>query len=136
MRPETRKQIEPRASGRQTSGSYPAAVAGVSSALKVVTLKNSVPADWTIAAHHAADPPAWWRCPKANALCRAPPSVNRIEPAKKVSASARAPTRSRYPGKGATTKHAEPAAKHAAIQRSRVIARAREPQPAAGAGAG
>jgi hypothetical protein len=59
----------------------------------VVTLKNSVPADWMIAAHHAARPPPGERhSGQASQLCSAPPSVNRIEPTKNVMASADSPT--------------------------------------------
>jgi hypothetical protein len=58
-----------------------------------VTLKKSVPADWTIAAHHAAGPPPGERrLAQASQLCSAPPKVNRIEPTKNVSPSADSPT--------------------------------------------
>ena len=63
------------------------------SAWKVVTLKNRVPADWTIAARHAARPlPGAWRSPWLSHVCSAPPAVNRMEPTKNVAASAVAPT--------------------------------------------
>jgi hypothetical protein len=59
----------------------------------VVTLKKSVPADWTMAAHQAARPaPEERRSRQASQLCSAPPLVNRIEPTKKVTASAELPT--------------------------------------------
>src|SRR6185312_12030077 len=58
MAPETRKQIDPRQSGRQTSWLYSELVTAVCRASKVVTLKNSVPADWIAAAHQAARPSA------------------------------------------------------------------------------
>jgi len=59
----------------------------------VVTLKKSVPADWTTAAYHAAPPPPGMRLSgHASQLCSAPPAVNRIEPTKNVTASAYSPT--------------------------------------------
>src|SRR4029450_8447773 len=93
-------------------------------AWKVVTLKNSVPADWTTAAHHAARS-GWdaWGSGNASEVCTAPPAVNRIEPTKNVTASAPGPTRSTYPGNGPTRKDSAPAAKNSPIQRSRLIAR-------------
>ena len=61
----------------------------------VVTLKNSVPADWMVAAHHAERPaPAEWRPGKASQVCIAPPPVKRIEPMKNVTASRAGPTKS------------------------------------------
>src|SRR6478609_1290839 len=92
--PETRKQIDPRQSGRQTSLLYSGLVNAMCIAWYVVTLKNSVPADWMMAAHQAAPPPAAeCRPDQASQLCSAPPTVNRIEPTKKVTASAESPTR-------------------------------------------
>ena len=59
----------------------------------VVALKKSVPADWTIAAHHAArPPPRECRSGQASQLCKPPPAVKRIEPTKNVTASAESPT--------------------------------------------
>ena len=55
--PETRKQIDPNASGRHTSRSYDAFVSAVSIARKVEKLKNRVPANWISADHHAARGP-------------------------------------------------------------------------------
>src|SRR5438876_5459107 len=90
--PETRKQIDPRQSGRQTSLLYSGLVKAVCIAWYVVTLKNSVPADWTIAAHHPAVPPGERRPDQASQLWRPPPAVNKIEPTKKVMPSAESPT--------------------------------------------
>src|SRR3954464_14107740 len=58
MKPETRKEIDPRQSGPQTSLLYSEVVGATCIALYVVTLKKSVPADWTIADHQAARPPS------------------------------------------------------------------------------
>ena len=59
-----------------------------------MTLKNSVPADWTTAAHHPARPaPASWRSGAASQVCSPPPAVNRIEPTKNVSPTTVLPTR-------------------------------------------
>src|SRR5262245_32098344 len=113
--PETRKQIDPNASGRHTSRSYSGLASAVLSAWKVVTLKNSVPADWTDATHQSA----FQRPGKASQDCSPPPAVNRIEPTKKVDASAFGPTRSMNPGNGPTRKHSDPRAKQKAIQNSR-----------------
>jgi hypothetical protein len=55
-------------------------------------LKKSVPADWTIADHHAALPPGERRSTQASRLWSAPPAVKRMEPTKKVIASAVSPT--------------------------------------------
>jgi hypothetical protein len=91
--PETRKHTEPSASGRHTSRSYAGSEIAVAIARLVETLKKSVPADWIAAVHHAARPPrSRWRSRYAARLCRAPPVVNRIEPAKNVTASAVPPT--------------------------------------------
>ena len=67
----------------------------MSIARNVVALKNSVPADWITAAHHAERPPpcslrAW----KLSDVCSRPPAVKRIEPTKNVTPSAAAPTSS------------------------------------------
>ena len=61
---------------------------------------------------------------KARELCAAPPAVNKTEPTKNVTASASAPTRLAYPGKGPIKKHVDPLANSNAIQRSRLIAAA------------
>ena len=59
----------------------------------VVTLKNSVPADWITAAHHAARPsPGSRRAPNASDDCSSPPPVKKIEPTKNVTPVAAAPT--------------------------------------------
>src|SRR6478609_3196221 len=81
--PETRKQIDPRQSGRQTSLLYSELVNAVCIAWYVVTLKNSVPADWMMAAHQPAP-----RSGQASQLWSPPPAVNKIEPMKNVIASA------------------------------------------------
>ena len=66
----------------------------MSSAWKVEMLKNTVPADCTVALRHAARPAPWsWRCAYASAVWSPPPTVKKIEPTKNVAASARAPTR-------------------------------------------
>ena len=62
----------------------------MSSAMNVVTLKNSVPSDWVVAVHHAALAAA--RARQQSEVWSAPPIVNRIEPTKNVIASASAPT--------------------------------------------
>jgi hypothetical protein len=59
----------------------------VSSARNVVALKNSVPANWMIAAHRSAGP-------RASHICIPAPAVKSIEPTKNVAASAPGPTRS------------------------------------------
>src|SRR4051794_22809986 len=85
MNPEIRKQIEPSASGRHTSRSYDGLDKAVCNARKVVALKKSVPADWTVAAHHAARPaPASPRSGAASQTCSAPPVVKSSDPMKKV----------------------------------------------------
>jgi len=74
---------------------------------------------------HAARPaPRERRSLKARELCAAPPAVNKTEPTKNVTASASAPTRLAYPGKGPIKKHVDPLANSNAIQRSRLIAAA------------
>jgi hypothetical protein len=84
----------------------------------VVTLKKSVPADWTMADHQAArPPPGELRSARARRLWSAPPTVNRIEPTKNVIASAESPTSWTYPGNGPTRKHVEPSANESAIHR-------------------
>jgi hypothetical protein len=85
-------------------------------------LKKSVPADWTTAARHAArPPPGRRRAGRLSDVCTSPPAVKRIEPMKKVTASASAPTSSAYPGNGPIRKHADPAPKSSPIQRSRLM---------------
>ena len=85
--------MEPRQSGLQTSLLYSGLVRATCIARYVVTLKKSVPADWTRAAHNPARPPPASRLPgQASQLCSPPPAVNRIEPTKKVTASADSPT--------------------------------------------
>src|SRR5438105_13715107 len=97
--PETRKQIEPRQSGRHTSLLYSELVTAVCMAWKVVRLKKSVPADWITAAHHAVRPsPAECLRGHATQLCSAPPIVNRIQPTNNVIESAESPTRLAKPG--------------------------------------
>ena len=60
----------------------------------VVTLKNSVPADWITAAHHAARPAGERpRSRMHSHTCSAPPHVKKIEPTKNVTAVAPGPTR-------------------------------------------
>src|SRR2546421_4266186 len=74
------------------------------------------------AAHHPARPSPGECLPgHASQLCRPPPIVNRIEPTKKVMASAESPTRLAYPGNGPMKKQVEPSAKQSAIQRRRVM---------------
>jgi hypothetical protein len=76
----------------------------------VLTLKNSVPANWTTHAQRSRPPP----------LCNiwtSAAEVKKIEPAKKTAASASEPTSSTKPGSGPTRKHAEPIAKRTPIQR-------------------
>src|SRR6185312_2774781 len=88
-------------------------------ARNVVTLKNSVPRDWTIAVHQAARPGASAaRRGAASQLCSAPPAVNRIDPTKNVIASARAPTSVAYNGIGPTRKQVDPSPKAHAIHSS------------------
>src|SRR4051794_20897614 len=119
MTPDTRKQTDPNASGRQTSRSYCGSVSDVCRAWYVVTLKNSVPADCTTAARHAdRAAPAERRPDAASQVCSAPPAVNSTEPAKNVAASAPGPTRSTKPGNGPTRKQVDPRAKQSAIHRS------------------
>src|SRR3954447_7553881 len=73
MRPDTRKQVDPNTSGRQTNRSYDGSDSAVCSARKVVALKKIVPANWIAAAHHAARPaPASRRCGTASTACIAP----------------------------------------------------------------
>src|SRR5438876_3704098 len=88
MRPETRKQIDPRQSGRQTSLLYSVLVRAVCIAWYVVTLKKTVPADWMSEAHSPAPPPGECRPDQASQLWSPPPAVNKIEPTKNVIASA------------------------------------------------
>src|SRR5436190_17486600 len=97
--------MEPRQSGRQTSASYLALVTATCMAWYVVTLKNSVPADWMLAAHQAARPDAACRSGQASRLCSAPPAVNRMEPTKNVMPTAEVPTSAAYPGNGPMKKH-------------------------------
>jgi len=58
----------------------------------VVTLKNSVPADWITADHQSARPPGSRRPGKASDDCSSPPPVKKIEPTKNVTPVAAAPT--------------------------------------------
>src|SRR6478609_10551245 len=128
MTPDTRKQTDPKASGRQTSLSYSGLVTAVWSARNVVTLKKSVPSDWMTAAHHADRPgPGSDRRRAAVQVCSPPPTVKSTEPTKKVAASATGPTRLRYPGNGPIRKQAEPAANAHAMARSRVDTRTSSP---------
>ena len=80
--PETRKQIDPRnRAARRVCCTW--SIKAVCIAWYVVTLKNSVPTDWTTAAHSAAPPPLReCRPDQASQLCSPPPAVNRIEPMK------------------------------------------------------
>src|SRR5215204_4821018 len=104
-----RKQIDPRQSGRQTSLSYSGLAKAVCIAWYVVRLKNSVPADWMMAAHHAArPPPGECRSDQASQLCSPPPAVNRIEPIKNVMASADSPTRLHVAGERANEEARRP----------------------------
>src|SRR4051812_27152024 len=87
-------------------------------ARKVEMLKKTVPADCVTAAIQAARPAGpRCRCALANQVCSAPPVVKNNDPAKNVTASAAAPTRSAYPGKDPTRKHADPTANDRAMTR-------------------
>src|SRR3954452_15278031 len=89
-------------------------------AWNVEMLKNSVPADWMIAAHQAARPAGPSRRSVADSqVCSAPPAVKKSDPTKNVTAVTVAPTRLSYPGNGPIRKHAEPTANAHAIRRSR-----------------
>src|SRR3954451_14013440 len=100
MRPDTRKQVDPNASGRQTNRSYDGSDSAVCSARKVVALKKSVPANWIAGAPPAgggpAPPPRGGRPAPPSGRGGPPPAatpprpaVNSSEPTKKVTASAR-----------------------------------------------
>src|SRR4051812_24397364 len=100
-----RKQIEPKASGRQIRRSSWLSEIALLSARPVLRLKNSVPANWMIPAHQFLRSDrgvvsAW----SAAAL------VKNSDPAKNTAASATAPTSCTKPGNGPTTKQAEPIA--------------------------
>src|SRR5690348_3674230 len=76
-----------------------------------------------VAVHQAARPAPGERRPgKASQVCMAPPAVKKIEPTKKVTPTAVAPTNCAYPGNGPTRKHADPIANSRAIHRSRLTA--------------
>src|SRR5271157_246630 len=64
---ETRKHTDPRASGRQTGWWFDDAPSPTTSALRVVRLNHSVPANWMIAAHQSIR----WCCTLKSA--RTPP---------------------------------------------------------------
>ncbi len=67
----------------------------MSIARNVVALKNSVPADWMTAAHHADRPPPGSRRErKLSDVCSRPPAVKKIEPTKNVTPAPAAPTSS------------------------------------------
>ena len=85
----------------------------------VSTLNRSVPIHCTAALHQVASAPN--RAPRRSVACRSSieaANVKRIEPTKKITASAPAPTSSTTPGNGPMTKHTEPSANPAAIARS------------------
>ena len=87
-------------------------------AAKVIRLNTSVPMDWIQAVRQLATPVG--RSGRSGAASRhwlAPPSVNRIEPMKKVIASPRAPTALPYEVSGPATKHSEPSPKKTPIAR-------------------
>src|SRR4051812_36865226 len=106
----TRKQMEPKRSGRQIRRSSWLCEIALASARPVLRLKNSVPPNWITPAHQFSRsdrgvPSAW----SAAAL------VKNSEPTKKTAASATAPTRCTKPGNGPTTKQAEPIANSSPI---------------------
>src|SRR3954453_7031655 len=70
----------------------------------------------------ARPPPGKRRSGQASTLCTPPPSVNRMEPTKKVTPTAEAPTSCAQPGNGPTRKQPEPSAKQRAIHRRLVMA--------------
>src|SRR3954453_3051862 len=72
----TRKQVEPNASGDQTSRFDVWVEKWWYIPKNVVTLKNSVPANWTAAAHTAVP------SPRATRSCSKDATVKKIEPAK------------------------------------------------------
>src|SRR3954452_1620290 len=75
-----------------------------------------------VAVHHAARPRLGrGRRGKASHVWSAPPAVKKIDPTKKVTASAFTPARLMNPGKGPTRKQSDPIAKASAIQRSRLM---------------
>src|SRR6476659_391333 len=113
--PETRKQMEPRQSGLQTRRSYSFVSSPVCSAWNVLTLKNSVPANWTTHDHRSRPPPL---C----SIWSSAADVKKTEPAKKTAASTSEPTSSTKPGSGPTRKHAEPIANSTPIHRVTVSA--------------
>src|SRR3954454_14396183 len=97
--PETRKQIEPRTSGDQTSRSYADASRPACSAQNVLTLKKMVPANWISELHRSSG------CTACRA-CRKAAEAKRIEPTKKRTQSPDDPPPGTNPGNGATRKHA------------------------------
>src|SRR5262249_44654238 len=102
-----RKQIEPSASGAQTSRLYWFASSPRRSASKVLMLKKIVPATWTAEAHQSSPRQA----SAVVSSCRVAAEVKKIEPTKNTSPSTREPTSSTKPGNGPTRKHVEPIAK-------------------------
>jgi hypothetical protein len=113
MRLDTRKQIEPSASGRQTCDPPV-------SAANVLTLKKSVPGNWIAADHQSLH--AGLR--QARPLRRPVRShwvndadVKHSEPMKYVALSAWLPTSDANPGTAAIAKHSEPTANSRASQR-------------------
>src|SRR3954452_17293178 len=101
--PEMRKQIEPSASGDQTSRSYADASRPACSARNVLTLKKMVPSNWISELQRSSPSTACRACSNAA-------DVKKIEPTKKTTPSTDDPTSSTNPGNGATRKQAEPTA--------------------------
>ena len=129
-----RKQAQPNTSGAQISRFSCAVERPSCSASNVLTLKNSVPANWTTAAHQSIRPGSRpntrsrCRSPTRSGLrsaltvsryCSAAAAVKNSEPAKNTAASVAAPTSCTNPGNGPKAKHAEPMMNSTAIHQDR-----------------
>jgi hypothetical protein len=147
---ETRNRTEPKTSGRQTCLSASEALRLCASAANVLWLKKSVPGNCVAAAiqflsrghqaHGRALTWACWRCsstPVIPGLCACTSwqydaEVKKIDPTKKVVASAAAPTASTYAGIVPRAKQDAPSTKSQAKAEFRRAGSARTLTPGAG----
>ena len=127
----TRKQAEPRTSGRQTWCRACVEPTAAQMATNVLTLNSMVPTDCTAVAIQSirsgrntktlrrAVPGRRGAASTASRYCRKPAEVKNSDPMKNVTASGRAPTASTYPGTVPSANRNEPTANSTPIHQSR-----------------
>ena len=140
----TRKQTEPRMSGRQTWCRACAEPTSAQMATKVLTLNSMVPMDWMPVASQSiwcgrntktfrrAAPGGLGAASTASRYCRKPAEVKNSDPMKNVTASGVPPTAFTYAGTVPSAKRKEPTANSTPIHQSRSCG-AHHVEPRAGA---